>query len=198
VVGHGEKGKLANPCRFQRIKVVDKYIVDGGIVIGVARQCPLAGRFEALWRIGECEAHDAQAGVVGLLGEAAGIQHFLYVLYGGWACLGGLAQKIIRCPSLLFRIAFMALGHVFFYGAEAMALEAPCMQCYALVFKVDLYRIGIVNGTGCFAYETKGDAVVVPVLAQCDVVVALHFCLHGMPDTKGLGGQGLQQWPFEF
>jgi hypothetical protein len=80
-------------------------LVTGGSEV----QRPATGRFQPPFSIALAQAHDAQTGVEGLLGEGAALQHRPDQGLGMGSAVPGPAQKPLRGP---LELALVALGHV--------------------------------------------------------------------------------------
>src|SRR5665213_754419 len=103
-----------------------------------------------------------------------------------------LFQKISRCPSLLFKIMLMSLGHMVSGRSKVMLFITASMQGNTLVLIVDFYIVGIIDSTHLLANELVWNTVMVIVFTQCDVVIFLHLGQHSVPYYKRFRRRWLQ------
>src|SRR5665647_114832 len=122
--------------------------------------------------------------MVGLHGLGSAFETLIHVeMYCG-ANTHRLFQKISRCPSLLFVVMLMSLGHMASDRSKVMLFITASMQGNTLVLIVDLYIVGIVDSTHLFTNELIRNAVMVIVFAQGDMVIFLYFGQHSVPYYK--------------
>src|SRR5665647_406272 len=86
-----------------------------------------------------------------------------------------LFQKISRCPSLLFVVMLMSLGHMASDRSKVMLFITASMQGNTLVLIVDLYIVGIIDSTHLFTNELIRHTVVMIVFAQSNMIIILHL-----------------------
>src|SRR5690606_4872999 len=132
-------------------------------------------------------------GIISLLGEAFACKYMGDIFPGAGAHRFGLAQKISTVPASLLMILPVPFGHVFFKGGIPVLAVTSFMQCDALMLQVDLHGFGIIDRLQGLADILMRHAVVMPILAQGNMIVLLHFGPYAMPDLVRLSWQGMQQ-----
>src|SRR5690606_37219181 len=175
------------------VQVVLQNVFQDPVRVTASREGTLTGRLQAPLTVISPQTQNAQTGIISLLGEAFACKYMGDIFPGAGAHRFGLAQKISTVPASLLMILPVPFGHVFFKGGIPVLAVTSFMQCDALMLQVDLHGFGIIDRLQGLADILMRHAVVMPILAQGNMIVLLHFGPYAMPDLVRLSWQGLQQ-----